>query len=164
MNIELLRFYDVHRKGGNATHPMPLRLDQCPSCVAPPGGQQPTALSPLQSAAQSQTEPVRAAHWHTGASAAAALTLDGHANHSTLGHVQLPFLGLMSEGGRTAISGHGHTDRARNFKPVVCPPQLKPSQLPSQQRPFGPTRQPDLPPSHPRCATCPAQTAPPGRS
>ena len=41
-------------------------------------------LSPLQGAAQSQPEPVRAVHWHAGASGAAALTLAWHANHGTL--------------------------------------------------------------------------------
>ena len=46
----------------------------------------------LQGAAQSQSEPVRAVHWHAGASGAAALTLARPAARGTLGRIQLPFL------------------------------------------------------------------------
>ena len=56
-------------------------------------------MSPLQGAAQSQPERVRAVHWHAGASGAAALTLAWHANHGTLRRIQLRFLGSFDRDG-----------------------------------------------------------------
>ena len=81
MDIDFPLFDKDHLPGDCAMRPIAPRLTRQ------------AALSPLQGAAQSQPEPVRAVHWHAGASGAAALTLAWHANHGTLRRIQLRFPG-----------------------------------------------------------------------
>ena len=92
MDIDFPLFEKDHLRRDCAMRPIAPRLTR-QAALLPPCGHKPTPLSPLQGAAQSQPEPVRAVHWHTGASGAAALTLAWHANHGTLRRIQLRFPG-----------------------------------------------------------------------
>ena len=93
MAIDFSLFDNDHVLGESAMRPIAPRLTR-QAALLRLVGRKPTPLSPLQGAAQSQPEPVRAVHWHAGASGAAALTVAWHANHGTLRRIQLRFLGL----------------------------------------------------------------------
>ena len=84
MLIDFPLFDRVHLLGDSAMRPM-APCSTRHAALLRLVGRMPTALSPLQGAAQSQPEPVRAVHWHAGASGAAALTLAWHADHGAVG-------------------------------------------------------------------------------
>ena len=92
MDTEISSHHHPHRLGQSATHPIEPRCGTLAALLRL-ALHEPAALSPLQGAAQSQPEPVRAVHWHAGANGAAALTLASAPHHGPLGRVQLPFLG-----------------------------------------------------------------------
>ena len=93
MDTEIRFHYHPHLLGASATHPIEPRYGTLAALLRLTL-HEPAALSPLQGAAQSQPAPVRAVHWHAGASGAAALTFASAPHHGPLGRVQLPFLGL----------------------------------------------------------------------
>ena len=88
---------------------------------------EPAALSPLQGAAQSQPEPVRAVHWHAGARGAAALTLASAAHHGPLGrvypHCKAGLMQVANFGPSTATNPVG-TLLAGGDSRVVCSADL----------------------------------------
>ncbi len=92
MDIDFPRFDKDHLLGDCAMRPIAPCLTRQAALLRLVGISL-LRLSPLQGAAQSQPEPVRAVHWHAGARGAAALTLAWHANHGTLRRIQLRFLG-----------------------------------------------------------------------